>query len=71
MVSLALMETLIDLNCEDVMIDLVYKYLVNGQHLTLNKHKITEPSQYRDAAVAFLNLSPKCCSRPMERVSFA
>ncbi|CAB3233314.1 unnamed protein product [Arctia plantaginis] len=67
MVSLALMETLIDLNCEDVMIDLVYKYLVNGQHLILNKHKITEPSQYRDAAVAFLSLSPKCCSRPMER----
>lgn len=68
LVSLALMETLIDLNCEDVMIDLVFKHLLNGHHLMVHyKDKISDPEHYRDAAVAFLGLSPKCCLRPVEK----
>lgn len=67
LVSLALMETLIDLNCEDVMVDLVFKHLLNGHHLMVAyRHKIADPEPYRDAAIAFLGLSPRCCSRPME-----
>ncbi|XP_075984477.1 FHIP family protein GJ17503-like isoform X2 [Anticarsia gemmatalis] len=67
LVSLALMETLIDLNCEDVMLELVFKHLLSGQHLMNCRHKVTDPEQYRDAAVAFLQLAPKCCQRPMEK----
>ena len=69
LVSLALMETLIDLNCEDVMVDLVFKHLLNGHHLAVSyRHRIADPEPYRDAAIAYLALSPRCCSRPMEMV---
>ncbi|CAH0596429.1 unnamed protein product [Chrysodeixis includens] len=68
LVSLALMETLIDLNCEDVMVDLVFKHVLNGHHLMVAyRHKIADPEPYRDAAIAFLGLSPRCCARPMEK----
>ncbi|XP_059051686.1 FHIP family protein AGAP011705-like [Achroia grisella] len=68
LVSLSLMETLIDLNCEDVMIELVYKYLLNGHHLmSSHKHKIADPEPYREAVSAFLSLTPRCCSRPLEK----
>ncbi|XP_030032429.1 UPF0518 protein GJ17503 isoform X2 [Manduca sexta] len=68
LVSLSLMETLIDLNCEDVTIELIYKHLLNGQHLVAShRHKIAEPEPYRDAAVAFLSLTPRCCARPIEK----
>lgn len=66
--AVALIETLIDLNCEDVMIELVLKYLLNGHHLTApHRHKMSDPEPYRDAAVAFLSLTPKCCTRPLEK----
>ncbi|CAF4880714.1 unnamed protein product [Pieris macdunnoughi] len=67
LVTLSLMETLIDLNCEDVMIELVFKYLLNGHHMILpHKHKLSDPEMYRLASLAFLELSPKCCKRPLE-----
>ncbi|XP_034836130.1 FHIP family protein GJ17503-like isoform X1 [Maniola hyperantus] len=66
LVTLSLMETLIDLNCEDVMIELIYKYLLSGNHLMATyRSKLSDPEPYRDAAVAFLGLSPNCCSRPL------
>ncbi|XP_049885579.1 FHIP family protein GJ17503 isoform X2 [Pectinophora gossypiella] len=68
LVSLSLMETLIDLNCEDVMIELVFKYLLNGHHLMVTqRHQIADPEPYREAAIAFLGLSPRCCSRPLDK----
>ncbi|CAH2095477.1 unnamed protein product [Euphydryas editha] len=68
LVTLSLMETLIDLNCEDVMLELVYKYLLNGNHLmAMYRHKLSDPEPYRDAAVAFLGLRPRCCMRPVEK----
>ncbi|XP_053615503.1 FHIP family protein GJ17503 isoform X2 [Plodia interpunctella] len=68
LVSLSLMETLINLNCEDVMIELIYKHILNGQHIMMShKHKISDPEPYREAAVAFLSLSPRCCHRPLEK----
>ncbi|CAH0731765.1 unnamed protein product, partial [Brenthis ino] len=68
LVTLCLMETLIDLNCEDVMIELIYKHLINGNHLmAVYRNKLTDPEPYREAAVSFLGLSPKCCSRPVEK----
>lgn len=68
LVSLALMETLIDLNSEDVAIELIFKHLLTGSHLSPpHRHNIADPELYREAAVAFLDLSPKCCSRPVEK----
>ncbi|CAH2230724.1 jg12022 [Pararge aegeria aegeria] len=68
LVTLSLMETLIDINCEDVMIELIYKYLLNGNYLMATyRSKLSEPEPYRDAAVAFLGLRPNCCSRPLEK----
>lgn len=62
------MDTLIDLNCEDIMIELVYKYLLNGHHLMVNhRNQVAEPEPYREAAVAFLGLAPRCCSRPLDK----
>ncbi|XP_050679290.1 FHIP family protein AGAP011705 isoform X2 [Leptidea sinapis] len=67
LVTLSLIETLIDLNCEDVMIELVFKYLLNGHHIISPlKTRISDPEPYREAAVAFLSLSPKCCQRPLQ-----
>ncbi|CAK1545484.1 unnamed protein product [Leptosia nina] len=66
LVTLSLMETLIDLNCEDVMIELVFKYLLNGHHVVTQKHKLSDPELYRLASNAFLDLTPKCCQRPLE-----
>lgn len=41
---------------------------MNGHHLVgSNKHRIADPALYRDAAVAFLELTPRCCSRPLEK----
>ncbi|XP_045454423.1 FHIP family protein GH13096-like [Melitaea cinxia] len=68
LVTLSLMETLIDLNCEDVMMELVYKYLLNGNHLmAMYRNKLSDPEPYRDAAVAFIGLRPRCCVRPVEK----
>ncbi|XP_041983152.1 FHIP family protein CG3558 isoform X2 [Aricia agestis] len=68
LVTLSLMETLIDLNCEDVMIELIYKYLLNGNYLmSTYRNKIGDPDLYRDAAVAFLSLRPRVCKRPLEK----
>ncbi|XP_068619966.1 FHIP family protein GH13096-like isoform X2 [Battus philenor] len=68
LVTLSLVETLIDLNCEDVLLELVYKYLLNGHHLIATfKHKVADAALYRDAAVAFQELTPQCLTRPLEK----
>ncbi|XP_063548322.1 FHIP family protein AGAP011705 [Cydia strobilella] len=67
LVSLSLMETLIDLNSEDVMIELVYKYLLKGHHLLTHRPTPPDPNSYRDAAMSFLSLSPQCCFRSLSR----
>lgn len=62
------METLISLDCEDVMIELIYKHILNGHHVMVtHRHKISDPEPYREAAVAFLSLTPRCCNRPLEK----
>ncbi|GBP59437.1 UPF0518 protein GF15501 [Eumeta japonica] len=65
LVTLSLMETLIDLNCEDVMLELVYKYLLGGNHFMPHIQQLLDPELYRESAIAFLDLSPKCCLKPL------
>jgi hypothetical protein len=59
MVTLALFDTLLALNCEDIMLDLVLKYLLNGQHVPIShRHKINKIEPYTTAVEGFLDLTP-------------
>ncbi|KAG7309133.1 hypothetical protein JYU34_005055 [Plutella xylostella] len=68
LIALSLMETLIDLNSEDVMLELIFKYLLNGHHLAPSlRNRISEPEIYRETAFAYLSLAPNICTRPLEK----
>lgn len=60
--TLALLETLVDLNCEDVMLELVLRHLVPCSHVMLSqRRRVRDLSQYCLSAARFLSLSPACC----------
>ncbi|XP_042316181.1 FHF complex subunit HOOK interacting protein 1B [Sceloporus undulatus] len=62
MVSLSLFRTLLSLHCEDVMLQLVLRYLVPCSHVMLSqKRAVKEPDLYGKAAGKFLSLIPRCC----------
>ncbi|XP_025192379.1 UPF0518 protein GJ17503 isoform X2 [Melanaphis sacchari] len=57
--TLALMETILDLNCEDVMLELVFKYLVPCTHIMLSQRsRIKQVDSYCKSADIFLSLIP-------------
>ncbi|XP_050441511.1 FHIP family protein GJ17503 isoform X2 [Adelges cooleyi] len=57
--TLALMETILDLNCEDVMLELVLKYLVPCLHIMLSQRsRIRQMDAYCKSADIFLSLIP-------------
>ncbi|XP_015371085.1 PREDICTED: UPF0518 protein GF15501 isoform X4 [Diuraphis noxia] len=57
--TLALMETILDLNCEDVMLELVFKYLVPCNHIMLSQRsRIKQVDSYCKSADIFLSLIP-------------
>ncbi|XP_016351053.1 protein FAM160A1-like [Sinocyclocheilus anshuiensis] len=62
-VSLALFRTLIGLYCEDVMLQLVFKYLIPCNHMMLSQRRVLrERDFYSVSAAKFLALTPSCCS---------
>uniref|UniRef100_A0A671M7X1 Protein FAM160A1-like n=1 Tax=Sinocyclocheilus anshuiensis TaxID=1608454 RepID=A0A671M7X1_9TELE len=62
-VSLALFRTLIGLHCEDVMLQLVFKYLIPCNHMMLSQRRVLrERDCYSVSAAKFLALTPSCCS---------
>ncbi|XP_052401507.1 FHF complex subunit HOOK interacting protein 1A-like [Carassius gibelio] len=62
-VSLALFRTLIGLYCEDVMLQLVFKYLIPCNHMMLSQRRVLrERDCYSVSAAKFLALTPSCCS---------
>lgn len=62
MVSLSLFRTLLSLNCEDVLLQLVLRYLVPCSHVMLSqKRAVKELDLYGRAASKFLSLVPRCC----------
>uniref|UniRef100_A0A8C1W546 Family with sequence similarity 160 member A1a n=1 Tax=Cyprinus carpio TaxID=7962 RepID=A0A8C1W546_CYPCA len=62
-VSLALFRTLIGLFCEDVMLQLVFKYLIPCNHMMLSQRRVLrERDCYSVSAAKFLALTPSCCS---------
>ncbi|XP_053715753.1 FHF complex subunit HOOK interacting protein 1A-like [Synchiropus splendidus] len=61
-VSLALFKTLIGLFCEDVMLQLVFRYLIPCQHLSWKQHSsLKNKDCYSSIAASFLLLMPSWC----------
>ncbi|XP_023683417.2 FHF complex subunit HOOK-interacting protein 1A-like [Paramormyrops kingsleyae] len=61
-VSLALFRTLLGLHCEDVMLQLVLRYLIPCSHITLSQRgALKERDCYSVSAARFLALTPSCC----------
>ncbi|XP_061848795.1 FHF complex subunit HOOK-interacting protein 1A [Colius striatus] len=62
-VSLALFRTLIGLHCEDVMLQLVLRYLIPCNHMMLSQRRaVKERDCYSVTAAKLLSLTPVCCS---------
>ncbi|NXX47097.1 F16A1 protein, partial [Tricholaema leucomelas] len=62
-VSLALFRTLIGLHCEDVMLQLVLRYLIPCNHIMLSQRwAVKETDCYSVSAAKLLALTPACCS---------
>ncbi|XP_072477350.1 FHF complex subunit HOOK-interacting protein 1A isoform X2 [Notamacropus eugenii] len=62
-VSLALFRTLIGLHCEDVMLQLVLRYLIPCNHMmTSQRWAVKERDCYSVSAAKLLALTPVCCS---------
>ncbi|KAL3290354.1 hypothetical protein HHI36_023696 [Cryptolaemus montrouzieri] len=62
LVTLSLFDTMIDLNCEDLMLELVFQYLQPCLHLMLSQRKnllLLDP--YCNSFEKLLILSPNCC----------
>ncbi|XP_067848172.1 FHF complex subunit HOOK-interacting protein 1A [Heptranchias perlo] len=62
-VSLALFRTIISLNCEDVMLQLVLRYLIPCNHMMLSQRRaVRERDCYSVSAAKLLALTPACCN---------
>uniref|UniRef100_A0AAZ3R1I9 FHF complex subunit HOOK-interacting protein C-terminal domain-containing protein n=1 Tax=Oncorhynchus tshawytscha TaxID=74940 RepID=A0AAZ3R1I9_ONCTS len=62
-VSLALFQTLIGLYCEDVMLQLILRYLIPCNHMMLSQRRVVkERDFYSVSAAKILALTPSCCS---------
>ncbi|KAM9850677.1 FHF complex subunit HOOK-interacting protein 1B [Aulostomus maculatus] len=62
MVSLSLFRTLLSLNCEDIMLQLILRYLLPCTHVMLSQRRaIKETDMYGKSADKFLSLIPECC----------
>uniref|UniRef100_A0A4W4ETN0 FHF complex subunit HOOK-interacting protein C-terminal domain-containing protein n=1 Tax=Electrophorus electricus TaxID=8005 RepID=A0A4W4ETN0_ELEEL len=62
-ISLALFRTLIGLYCEDVMLQLILKYLIPCNHIMLSQRRVLkERDCYSVSAAKILALTPSCCS---------
>ncbi|KAK0153968.1 Protein FAM160A1 [Merluccius polli] len=62
-VSLALFRTLIGLYCEDVMLQLILRYLIPCNHMMLSQRRVVrERDCYSVSAAKMLSLTPSCCS---------
>ncbi|XP_020287786.1 UPF0518 protein GJ17503-like isoform X2 [Pseudomyrmex gracilis] len=63
LVTLALFETLVNLNCEDVMLELCLGALNPCSHVMLSQRsRLRDVDPFGRAAEKFLSLTPRCCS---------
>ncbi|XP_062561643.1 FHIP family protein AAEL005291 isoform X4 [Armigeres subalbatus] len=60
MISLSLFDTLLSLNCEDIMLELILKYLLSCQHVPIShRFKVNRVDPYSNAVEYFLNTTPE------------
>ncbi|XP_078494300.1 FHF complex subunit HOOK-interacting protein 1B-like [Ciona intestinalis] len=63
LVSLSLIRTLVDLNCEDLMLQLVFSHLLPCQHILGSQRRaIRDVDLYNASASRFLALTPDACA---------
>ncbi|XP_052862097.1 FHIP family protein AGAP011705 [Anopheles cruzii] len=59
MVTLSLFDSLLSLNCEDIMLELMLKYLLQCKHVPIShRFKINRADPYTQAVEYFLNITP-------------
>ncbi|OCT96233.1 hypothetical protein XELAEV_18013908mg [Xenopus laevis] len=64
MVSLTLFRTLLNITCEDFLLQLVLRYLIPCNHVMLSQRRaIKELDLYSKTADKFLSLIPRCCRK--------
>ncbi|KAM4697249.1 FHF complex subunit HOOK-interacting protein 1B [Discoglossus pictus] len=64
MVSLTLFRTLLNLSCEDVLLQLVLRYLIPCNHVMLSQRRaVKDLDLYSKTADKFLSLIPHCCRK--------
>ncbi|XP_030557438.1 UPF0518 protein GJ17503 isoform X1 [Drosophila novamexicana] len=64
MVTMALFDTLLGLHCEDLMLELLLKYLLPGKHVPIShRHKINKIDPYLNTTEFFLDLTPDVMKR--------
>lgn len=62
LVSLSLFHTLVALNCEDVMFELIFKHLIPCTHVMVSQRRaVRDLDLYSKSAEKFLSLRPTCC----------
>lgn len=67
MVAMSLFETLLSLHCEDIMLELLLKYLLPGKHVPISyRHKINKIDPYTNTSDFFLELTPEVMKRARE-----
>uniref|UniRef100_A0A1I8M832 FHF complex subunit HOOK-interacting protein C-terminal domain-containing protein n=1 Tax=Musca domestica TaxID=7370 RepID=A0A1I8M832_MUSDO len=67
MVTMALFDTLLGLYCEDLMLELLLKFLLPGKHVPISyRHKINRIDPYTNSSDFFLNLTPDVMKRVRE-----
>lgn len=67
MVTMALFDTLIGLHCEDLMLELLLKYILPGKHVPIShRHKINKIDPYINTVEFFLDLTPDVMKRARE-----
>ncbi|XP_014216802.1 UPF0518 protein AGAP011705 isoform X2 [Copidosoma floridanum] len=73
LVTLALFETLVDLNCEDVMLELCFGALAPCSHVMLSQRRrlLNDLDPFGRCADKFLSLAPNCCAGPSPAVLLA
>lgn len=61
-VSLSLFKTLVNLNCEDVMFQLIFRYLIPCTHVMVSQRRnVSDLDLHCKSAERFLSLRPNCC----------
>ncbi|KAH8282859.1 hypothetical protein KR054_010381 [Drosophila jambulina] len=64
MVTMALFDTLLGLHCEDLMLELLLKFMLPGKHVPIShRHKINKIDPYLSSSEFFLDLSPDVMKR--------